>query len=347
MKSLKKLTLVMITFVIINILIFNIRNNFYISSIATIATPPNVGVLLFNINDPYMSLVKQSLENIEKDNPNTVRFSFYDAIDNQAIQNATINNLVNSNIDLLLVNSVNTQQATILNLISAFSAKNIPLILFNIELPINITSSTNKVFAIATDSKNSGVMQGKILVDLWNSNKEIVDKNGDNVLQYIMLQGKSNNEAAINRTIYSISELNSSGIKTQELAVNVCNWERDCAKNAINSLFLKYDGGIEAIIANNDAMAVGAIEALQAHGYNNGDKTKTIPVVGVDAIPEARELISKGFMAGTVYQDPKDLANALYSIGLNLLYNRDPLEGTTYTLTKKGSIETPYYKYIQ
>ena len=75
-----------------------------------------------------------------------------------------------------------------------------------------------------------------------------------------------------NRTIYSISTLNDNGIKTQELALKVCNWEQDCAKNAISSLFLKYDGSIEAIIANNDAMAVGAIEALQAYGYNKGDK---------------------------------------------------------------------------
>ena len=109
-------------------------------------------------------------------------------------------------------------------------------------------------------------MQGKILVDLWNNNKKIIDKNGDNVLQYIMLQGKTNNEAAINRTIYSISTLNDNGIQTQELALKICNWEQDCAKNAITSLFLKYDGNIEAIIANNDSMAVGTIEALQTYG---------------------------------------------------------------------------------
>ena len=149
-----------------------------------------------------------------------------------------------------------------------------------------------------------------------------------------------------NRTIYSISTLNDNGIKTQELALKVCNWEQYCAKNAINSLFLKYNGSIEAIIANNDAMAIGAIEALQAYGYNKGDKTKSIPVVGVDAIPQARELIAKGFMNGTVIQDPNDLANALYSIGLNLVYNRDPLEGTNYKLAQKGMIETPYYEYI-
>ena len=51
-------------------------------------------------------------------------------------------------------------------------------------------------------------------------------------------------------------------------------------------------------------MAIGAIEALQKYGYNKGDKSKYIPVVGIDGIPEAKDLINKGFMTGTVIQDP-------------------------------------------
>ena len=347
MKLFKRTTLIMIVLTIITTLICNIENNFYISSISAIANPPKVGVLLYNFNDQYISLVKQSLENIEKENPNKVKFYFYDAKDNQAIQNADIHNSIASNIDLLLVNLVNTNQSTVSDIISKANSKNIPLIFFNIQLPIDTKISSNKVFVIGTDSKVSGVMQGNILVDLWNKNKNAIDKNNDNVLQYIMLEGKTDNETAINRTIYSISTLNDNGIKTQELALNVCNWEQDCAKNAINSLFLKYGGNIEAIIANNDAMAIGAVEALQAYGYNKGDKTKIIPVVGVDGLPEARDLISKGFMTGTVVQDTKYLADLLYSIGLNLIYNRDPLEGTNYKLAKEGMIETPYYEYKQ
>ncbi|OOM77422.1 D-galactose-binding periplasmic protein precursor [Clostridium puniceum] len=334
----------MITFMVITTLICTIQNNLYISSINAIGNPPKVGVLLFNFNDPNISFIKQNLENIEKENPDKVRLSFYDAKDNQAIQNADIDNLINNNVDLLLVNLVDTKQSTILNIINKANSKNIPLIFFNTELPIPTNKAFGKVVIIATDSKLSGIMQGKILVDSWNNNK-VIDKNNDNVLQYIMLQGKTNNPAAINRTIHSISTLNDNGIKTEELALKICNWDRACAKDSINSLFLKYGGKIEAIIANNDAMAIGAIEALQAYGYNKGDKTKTIPVVGVDAIPEARELITKGFMTSTVIQDPKDFANALYSVGINLIYNRDPLEGTNYKFNTEGMIEIPYHEY--
>ena len=108
------------------------------------------------------------------------------------------------------------------------------------------------------------------------------------------------------------------------------------------------NGRIEAIIANSDPMAIGAIEALQKYGYNNGDKAKTIPVVGIDGIPEARDLIKKGFMTGTVVQDPSAMAQALYTVGMNLVDNKDPLEGTDYKFDETGvTIKLPYYQYIQ
>lgn len=341
MKMLKKISIIMIIS-----LMCVIQNNYHIYSVNAIGNPPRVGVLLFDANDPNISNIKQSLEDVQKENPTAVSFSFYDAKDNQAIQNTDIDNLLQNNVDLLLVNLVDTQKSTVQNIIDKVKAKEIPIIFFNIELPIHVHDVYNKGLIIGTNSIQSGIMQGKLVVDLWNKNKETMDKNKDNVLQYIMLQGKTNNDAAINRSIYSISTINDAGIKTQELALKVCNWNRQCAKEAINSLFLKYNGKIEAIIANNDAMAIGAIEGLQAYGYNKGDKSKYIPVIGVDAISEARDLVDKGIMAGTIIQDPKEFANALYSVGLNLIFNRDPVEGTPYVLDKEGIIRIPYYEYI-
>lgn len=100
-------------------------------------------------------------------------------------------------------------------------------------------------------------------------------------------------------------------------------------------------------IANDDSMAIGAVESLQKYGYNKGDKTKTIQVVGVDAVPEAKELISKGFMLGSPFQDTKDMAEALYTVGMNLLYNRDPIEGTQYKFDDTGvAIRIPYMESV-
>ena len=200
---------------------------------------------------------------------------------------------------------------------------------------------------IGTDAKEAGILQGKILVDAWNTNKESIDKNRDNIMQYIMLEGERNNIEAIERTKYSVLTIQQAGIKTEELALKFANWNTELARNATEALFLKYGEKIEAIIANNDSMAIGAIQALQKYGYNNGDKTKTIAVVGVDAIPEAQDLIKKGFMAGTVVQDPPAMAKAIYTVGMNLVYNKDPLDGTEYKFDETGvAIRIPYKEYI-
>ena len=97
------------------------------------------------------------------------------------------------------------------------------------------------------------------------------------------------------------------------------------------------------IIANNDSMAIGAIKALLELGYNKGDERMTIPVVGFDGIIEAQELIRKDIMAGTVIQDPNEFAKAFYIVGMNIVNNRQPLDGTEYKTDTDGiAIIIPY-----
>ena len=112
-------------------------------------------------------------------------------------------------------------------------------------------------------------------------------------------------------------------------------------------MFLRYSGKVEAIISNNDAMAIGAIEALQKYGYNTGDKSKNIVVVGTDGLPEAIDLINKGIMTGTVIQDPKVAAEMFYAIGINLINNLNPTENTDYKIVNEQIIiPYPYNSYI-
>lgn len=146
-------------------------------------------------------------------------------------------------------------------------------------------------------------------------------------MQYVLLKGRANDPIAIGRTKDVISTINASGIKTEELALINTNWSKEFAKESIENLFLKYSNKIEAIISNNDAMTIGAIEALQKYGYNTGDKLKYISVVGIDGIKE-KDLIDKGLMTGTVILDPKITAEAYYNIGMNLINNKNPIENT-------------------
>ena len=94
-------------------------------------------------------------------------------------------------------------------------------------------------------------------------------------------------------------------------------------------------------------MAIGAVSALQKYGYNTGDPSKYIAIVGMDGTEEAKALIEKGFMNGTIIQDSEEMANALYRIGKNLAKGIKPLQDTEYKFDITGiGVRIPYNGYI-
>lgn len=337
-----------ISITIIFVLLHSIKSTSY-TSLNTVQNPVKVAVFLNNLNDPFISNVKKSLENIQKENENKVQFTFFDANSNQAIQNESIiKELNDKKFDLFVVNLVSNKISDVESTFNKILQNNMPLILHlapSAEFA-NFIKSYGKSVIIGSDEEQSGTLQGNILVDTWNATKETIDKNKDNILQYVMLKGPTDSISTLFRTKYSIRAINNARIETQELLSVNCSWNEECAETAIESALLSLDGKIEAIISNNDAMAIGAIKALQKYGYNKEDNSKYIPVVGIDALPEAQVLIKKGIMTGTVIQDPSELATAIYLVGLNIISGRYPLEGTNYKFDETGNtIRIPYYLY--
>ncbi|ABR35548.1 galactose ABC transporter substrate-binding protein [Clostridium beijerinckii] len=338
---------IIITFMITIIMLSCTREIANASQIFSKDRPINVAVLLYSFDDIYISLIRQNLEEIQKENEGKIKFTFYDGKNDQSVQNSSIDELIKKRgVDLFLVNLVTTHSTQ--EVVEKVKRVNIPIILFSREpAAIESIKSYNKCCYVGTRVEEAGLLQGEIVTNLWNEKKSFIDKNKDNVLQYIMLMGQENNLESVKETEYPILKVNNSKIKTQELAVRACNWNEDEAKEVIKALFLQHGNRVEAIFANNDPMAIGAIKALQEYGYNKGENTPTIPVVGIEAIPEARELIDAGMMTGSVFQDPSEVAKVLYNVGMNYVYNRNPLYGTNYEFDETGiSVRLPYQEYL-
>jgi methyl-galactoside transport system substrate-binding protein len=298
---------------------------------------------LYSFDDLFMSQLKQTLGNIEKENPTKVHFTFYDGKNNISLQIETIDYICKNKIDLIIANLADISENSIKEVLNRVQPKEIPIIFLenSSEAISKISKNYKRVAFLTGNSFLAGFTEGNILVKLWNSNRKALDKNNDDILQYVILQGDINNPITINRTKYAILALNNAGIKTEQLASANNNWLKDFSRSSMDSIFFKYDDKIEAIIANNDAMAIGAIEALQKYGYNKGDTSKNIAVVGIDGVPEAEELIDKGLMTGTVIQDPNVLAKTLYDVGTDLVKGLNPTEDTNYSIIS-GSIIIPY-----
>lgn len=345
MKILKRIvSLITIIFLINNVSIGYSKKSHITVSAET--RPAKVSAFFNNFTDDYVSLIREELKNIQKENPDKVQYTFYDANENQAKQYEQIQEVINEGTDLILLNIVDRAYAK--QVIDRIKENNIPLILFNREplTPVPIQSYSKALF-VGTDGESTGKVQGEMLVDIWNSSREYVDKNKDGIMQYFMLRGEVDNMEAIKRTKYSISTIEKSGIETQEVSLSIANWKEDLAYNATKSVFEKYEDSIEVIISNDDTMAIGAMKALQEYGYNKGDKSKTIPIVGVDVTPAAKEFIEKGYMLGSVYQYPRDYAETMYITGMNLIAKKNSIEGTKYKFDDTlVSIRTPDHGFL-
>lgn len=336
-----------LSFLLISILILcNTKN-----TTCAITNPPiKAAVFLDNLNDLFMIDVKSSLESVQNENSNNIKFTFFDSKGNQTTQNENIEKAIKNKFDLFVVNPIAAQIDEFESTLDKIIQAGIPLIIY---LPpttdlINIVKAFPKSVIITGDVEQGGTLEGKILANAWNSNKDIFDKNKDNVLQYVMLQGASNNISTIAKTKYSIQALNELGIQTQPLLSTACNWDKDCAKTTIESALLTFDDKIEAIISTNDDMAIGAIEALQKYGINTNENSKYIPVVGIGGIPQAKKLVDQGIMAATIVEDLPSQAKAIYEIGMNLVSGNTPLSGTDYKFDETGiTVNIPYYEYVK
>ncbi|WP_026888941.1 galactose ABC transporter substrate-binding protein [Clostridium beijerinckii] len=348
MNVLKKMKLIIIIILLLSNII---PHNTYALQNST--TPPKLKVAVFinNFEDLFLYEIKKNLEDIQIENGDKVQFTFFDAKENQGIQNDSIENALNEDFNLFVIRPVSKNISDIEGTFNKIQQKNIPLIILYEKIPsiVNLLRPyRNRSIIINTDLVQSGILEGKILANAWNANKEVLDKNKDNIMQYILIKGPSDSNITAIRNKYSIQAINESGIKTQEISSVTCDFLEECARTSVESLFLNYSNKIEAIIANSDSMAIGAVKGLQKYGYNKGDSSKYIPVVGVDALPEAQDLIAQGFMTGTVRQDPREHANAIYSIGMNLVSGTPPLNGTNYKFDETGiAIELPYFEYVK
>jgi methyl-galactoside transport system substrate-binding protein len=347
MKKLKSKLSFIIVFIF---LLYTVQYNTYAQQNSNAQIPINAAVFLYDFDELFLSNVKQSLENIQKENPNKIQFTFFDSNGNQSTLYDNVSKALTNNFDLFVVQPITPNLDVFRDTLNMISSKNIPFILLappSIQLA-NLAKTYPRSIIIGGEDDQSGVLQGKILADEWKNNKATIDHNNNNILQYIMIKGTANDPATIARTKYSIQALNEEEVNTEELSSTSCNWDRACARDTIDAIMLHFDGKTEAILANSDDMALGVIEALQKYGYNKNDPSKYIPVVGIGGLPAAQELIKQGSMVGTVVQNPIDYANAVYAVGMNLVAGKSPLSGTNYKFDETGNtIRIPYYPYTK
>ncbi len=273
-----------------------------------------IGVTLYNQYDTFISELisdfKRYASEKEQETDMSINMEIYNASDSQSTQNSQVESMINSGCDVICVNLVDRTEPT--TIIDLAERNNVPIIFFNRELVKEDLERWNKIYYVGAQAFESGVLEGELVVDAFKK-KESLDKNHDGVCQYIVLEGEAGHQDSIVRTEYSVRTMTEGGLELEKLGYGIANWNRAQAKTQMVQLFQRYGNNIELILANNDDMALGAIDALKSI---NTSKEDYPAIVGIDGTDVGLDAVRAGDMIGTVYNDKEGQAWAM----LNLAY---------------------------
>ncbi|SIQ60752.1 glucose-binding protein /galactose-binding protein [Alkalispirochaeta americana] len=295
-----------------------------------------IGANIYSFADNFMNgVMKPELERYAQ--VRGVRIDIVDSEGQQARLNDQIDVFITRGVDVLVINLVDPAAAR--NVIEKAKQADIPLILFNKEATeAGVMDLYDKVWYVGTDSAESGIIQGQMMVEDWLANPEW-DKNGDGILQYVMLKGEPGHPDAEARTLHSVKAFTDRGIQVQQLALEADPfWSTQHGADSMAAwLTSRFGDQIEMVIANNDGMAFGAITAMKAAGVS-------IPIYGVDALDQALTHIADGELNGTVLNDGVNQARASLDLAINAARGNPVTQETDWVLEQGGSkaVRVPY-----
>ena len=318
-----------------------LSNSTYAQSISadTEDKQPKIGVIYSKLQDnEFMSWINYSIESSAK---NKALLTIVDAIKDNVIQNEQINDFIDKGDKVIAIDLVDRELPT--TLLNKINATQTAIIFFGTEPKTETFSSCEKCwYLVSNDAEQSGRLQGEIILEQWNANKTQWDKNHDGKIQYVLLTGEPGHPIAEDRTQYVIDELKQNKANVQKLEGKTAMWDYEVARRLMDIWLQKRGDKIEFVIANNDGMALGAIDSLETHGfYKNG---KFIPVVGIDGTPDALTSIEDGQMIGSVLNNAKLQGTAIFELSYNLAIGKSPVNDSRWTVDDKRYIHIPNVK---
>ncbi len=233
----------------------------------------SIGLSISTLNNPFFVTLSDSAEAKAKENG--VKITVSDAQDDASKQASDVENLIQKGVDLIIINPVDSSSVAIA--VESANAANIPVI------TVDRTSDGGQVVAhIASDNVAGGELAGEYLMTLIEEGSEVA-----------MLEGVAGSSAANDR---GQGFLNIADGKVNLVASQTANFNRTEGLTVMENI-LQANPNVKAVFAQNDEMALGALEAITA-------ARKDVIVIGFDATDDAVAKVKAGQMAATVAQQP-------------------------------------------
>ncbi|WP_296181397.1 sugar ABC transporter substrate-binding protein [Pseudomonas sp. UBA1879] len=254
-----------------------------LSSGAALAADLKIGVAMSQFDDTYLTYMREDMGKKVKD-MGGVDLQFVDGRNDVNKQLDQVQELIGKKVDALIVNPVDT--AATARITKAATAAGIPLVYVNRrpddpKLPEGVASVTS-------DDKEAGRMQMEYLAKKMDSKGSVV-----------ILLGELANNSTRDRT-EGVKEVLKKYPDIKITQEQTGAWQRQKGMDLTND-WLTQGRDFNAVIANNDEMAIGAAMALKSAGKKKGD----VLVAGVDGTPDGLAAVKNGDLTVSVFQDAK------------------------------------------
>ena len=265
-----------------------------------------VGVSMSAFDDTFLTYLREDMDKQAKSYPkgDGVQLQFEDARADVVKQLSQVENFISQKVDAIIVNPVDT--ASTKNIINAATKAGIPLVFVNRrpdqkDLP-------KDVVAVTSDDVEAGKLQMQYIAEKLGGKGKIV-----------ILLGDLANNSTTNRT-KGVKEVLAKypDIKIEQEQTGI--WLRDKGMTLVND-WLTQGREFNAVLANNDEMAIGASMALKSAGKEKG----SVLIAGVDGTPDGLNAIKKGNMTVSVFQDAKGQADGSIDTAVKMARN-EPVE---------------------
>lgn len=267
-----------------------------------------VGVTYYDQSDIFLNELldcfKKEIQELESEE-RKISVTIQGAGGSQRTQDDQVKELIDGGCNVLCVNLVDRTDPS--EIIDLARESEIPIIFFNREPVAEDMAQWEQLYYVGAKAEESGTMQGEMAAEAIKANPQ-VDRNKDGKIQYVVLEGEPGHQDTIIRTENAVEALKAGGIELEKLSYGLANWNRAQAENRMSQMISQYQTKIELVLANNDEMALGAMDAYEKLNYTES----TLPLFfGIDGTKVGLEAVRDSRLSGTVYNDKEGQAEAM------------------------------------
>lgn len=288
-----------------------------------------IGALIRNLDDQFLNDYTANLKKSAAGK--NVELKVMDARSDMATQLDQLNTLVSQGVKHFVVVPAVTEGSE--QLASVIAAKKGGAAFSNTAPTVAALKTSSNFFLASSPESIAGSIQADI-VDAYF--KKFPNKLGaGKSINLILFLGQLGHPAQIYRTKAVLKDLEKKGYKVNVIAKDTANWQPDEAQQKMDAWLNAYKGKFNLILANNDAMALGAVESLITAKYVDDPANPTkdvdgdgtflkVPVIGVDATQVALRSMAEHKLYATVLQDAAAQATTAFELA--------------YTMATKGAV---------